>query len=388
LAAFTGKRELIFFDTLTGTELSQFTYHRAPNDITFSPDGTQVAVAGDGGQIKICDTLPAHEALVNIHQPGFFGLVYDPQGERLAASGVDGTIKIWDAISGKEQHSLSLPNEPVDFRVGLAFSPDGSLLATGGVGKIIIWEPASGEQVMTLTGHSEQQIEWISFSPDGKRLATVSFDGVGIVWDLASGVEVFTIHDESEWVFNFVYSPNGKVLASVGSFGMADGFARFWDASTGEEAGIIPIGKGTSSIDFSPDGEHLVTGSVVAGAVWDTTSMEKVFDLNEENAFVAVRYSPDGRSIASGSWDGVVKLWNAETGQELLTLGQFSQPIFGIDFTPDGKTLAVSSWDGVVRTYIIDIEQLIAVANTRLTRSFSEVECQKYLHTDTCPDEP
>ena len=93
----------------------------------------------------------------------------------------------------------------------------------------------------------------------------------------------------------------------------------------------------------------------------------------------------DGKRLASAGSDGNVKVWDAETREELLSIYIHPFGISDVEFSPDGKQLYASVRDGTTRAYLLDVDELITVAQTRLTRTLTEGECQKYLHLDTCP---
>ena len=100
----------------------------------------------------------------------------------------------------------------------------------------------------------------------------------------------------------------------------------------------------------------------------------------------ALAFSPDGRLLATGSKDTTVKIWEVATGRELQTLFGAAGEVTSVAFSrPDGAHLAVASGDGVVRVYVLPIEDLMALAQSRVTRSLTPEECQKYLHVEQCP---
>jgi WD40 repeat protein len=99
-------------------------------------------------------------------------------------------------------------------------------------------------------------------------------------------------------------------------------------------------------------------------------------------------YSPDGKSFATASDDGTTTLWEAATGQELLTLSGHDGGVLAVAFSPDGTRLATGGVDGTVRIYLLRIEDLVTLARSRLTRTWTTQECQRYLHVESCPAAP
>ena len=100
-----------------------------------------------------------------------------------------------------------------------------------------------------------------------------------------------------------------------------------------------------------------------------------------------VAFSPDGTRLATASTDKTAKVWDATSGREVHTLAGHTDNVYGVAFSPDGTHLATASTDKTVRLYAMNIEDLLALARTRVTRSLTDKECQKYLH-DQCPPAP
>jgi WD40 repeat protein len=100
---------------------------------------------------------------------------------------------------------------------------------------------------------------------------------------------------------------------------------------------------------------------------------------------MGVAFSPDGKRLATASLDKTAKVWDVSSGQESLTLTGHTDGLRGVSFSPDGKRLATASADGTVRVHLLDVEELKALARSRVTRSLRPEECKKYLHVDQCP---
>jgi WD40 repeat protein len=234
-----------------------------------------------------------------------------------------------------------------------------------------------------------------AYSPDGSMLATSSDDLTIILWDSVTGEKLHTLlgHKTAsasvppfEGVVAIDFNPQGNILSSAG----ADGTAKLWDVSTGDLIMDLEAHPGSGVIDiaFSPQGDNLITSGFDGNAiVWDVTSGESRFILSGHSGPVmGVAYSPDGKYIATGSSDGTAKIWDSGTGQLLHNFEGHSLGLLEVAFSPDGKYLATSSQDGTVRFYVLSLPELIELAQSRITRSLTEGECQQYLHEEECPD--
>jgi WD40 repeat protein len=141
---------------------------------------------------------------------------------------------------------------------------------------------------------------------------------------------------------------------------------------------------------FSPDGRRLVIGGHFGVAkVLDAATGQALLNLSGHTSTVLhVAFSPDGSTVATASSDGTAKLWDTITGTELLTLTGHGGLGGGVAFSPDGTRLVTAGADGTARVYLLRLEELIALAKSRVTRSLTPEECQKYLHLKQCPPEP
>jgi WD40 repeat protein len=163
-----------------------------------------------------------------------------------------------------------------------------------------------------------------------------------------------------------------------------------WDAVTGKELLILTgPNRPVRQVVFSPDGTRLATASFDGTAkVWGAASGKELFTLSGHvNNVLSVAFSPDGKTTATASLDKTAKLWDAITGKELLTLHAPTE-LTSVAFSPDGTQLAVAGRDGTSRIYLLNIEDLLALAKQRVTRSLTTEECQQYLHVNTCPTSP
>jgi predicted NACHT family NTPase len=190
----------------------------------------------------------------------------------------------------------------------------------------------------------------VCFSPDGRRLATASFDQTVKVWDSTRSQELLTLKGHTAPVFGVCFSPDGTRLASAS----ADRTVMVSDSTRGRQLLALKGHTGkVSSVCFSPDGTRLASASGDQTVkVWDSTSGKELLTLKGHSGGVrGVCFSPDGTRLASASGDQTVKVWDSTSGKELLTLKGHTDTVFGVCFSPDGTRLASASADMTVRVW-------------------------------------
>lgn len=231
-----------------------------------------------------------------------------------------------------------------------AFSPDGSLFATGDVeGKICLWKVADGQQLLTLRGH----IGWVwalTFSPDGRMLASGSSDTEVRLWDVHSGECLQVLKGHTDWVWAVSFNPDGRMLASSSS----DTTIRLWNVLSGQCHQVLKEHTGAvGCVRFSPDGKMLASGSHDTSVrLWSVRDGYCLKVLRRHIKGVrSVAWSPDGYTLASGSEDTSVQLWKVQTGEIIRTLQGHKSGVWTVNFSPDGNTLASSGHDTFVQLW-------------------------------------
>ena len=251
-----------------------------------------------------------------------------------------------------------------------AFSPDGRTLATSSFdGTLVLWDTVRHERLGRAyrTTIAEglrpeyRSINQVAFSPDGRTLALACGDARVRLLDVATRrPKGAALEGHTDWVESVAFSPDGKTLASVGW----DGTMRLWDAATGRPRGraIRASAKALDAVVFSPDGRLLATASNDGTVrLWDvaTRRAAALYRANTQ-AVRSLAFSPDGRLLVAGGGDRTVRLWDVRRSRQLgAPLRGYRGSVWGLSFSPDGRTLAsagdsrVLLWD-VARRRMLD----------------------------------
>lgn len=231
----------------------------------------------------------------------------------------------------------------------VSFSPDGKYIASGSTDhKIILWDVTKRSSVGTLMGHSDLVLAAV-FSPDGKILASGSRDKKIVLWDVASCQPLRTLggwfSGHSELVNSVVFSPDGQTLVSGGW----DSKVILWDVASGKPRHTLKGHFGwVYSVAISPDGLIVASGSRDQTIIlWNAKTGQQIRTIDSEFGLVnVVAFSPDGRTLAAGGFQpNQILLWDVETGERIGTLSGHTERVNAVMFSPDGKTLASGSRD-------------------------------------------
>jgi WD40 repeat protein len=381
LASASSDGTVQLWNPLTGQRIGNALHGHtsAVSAVAFSPDGKMLAFAGADRMIHLWNSStrqPQGDPL-NGHAGAVTSVAFSPDGTLLASGSEDQTVRLWDVSTGKPV------GEPIrghrDTVNAVVFSPKGQLLASGGGDNIVMLADFSaGSPIAVPLDGLARGSAGLVFSPDGKLLASGSSTGVIKVWDVAQrrqyGKWVVAqgsreIRDQSGRVIGFssshlfieslAFHPNGKLLVS----GSLDGLLELRDVATGQQIGRSFRHPGeVRAVAFSPDGKMVASvGSRATVVLWDAELQQPIATLKghrteepgvnapQQLDVYSVAFSPDGKMLASGSFDKSIILWDVAAKKPLRPpLAGHQAWVDSIAFRPDGRVLASADVAGVI----------------------------------------
>ena len=340
--------EIRVWDVNTGDELLSFTtgHTGGTGALAFSPDSSILA-GGQGKTIQLWNARTLTQLSNRIDTNGYTAFVFSPDGNTVTSvkgftftkrtrdafvkESVLGTLSFWDTRTGSR-----LTEFPVESHKGEAPELPGKIsssMSTGGMGNNIVVFSKNGHMLATALNSDR--------ATKSSRFTVLLWE----VWEDPRRQSQLTLKGHTDTINTLTFTPNGKMLAS----GSDDGTIRLWDSSTGTQLLSLSSEK-TNSLAFSMDGKTLASVSNFSQIqLWNISTGKQLTSLKEQNDSVTVlAFSADSNILASGSRDGVIQLWDISTGNKLTDLKGHVDWVSTLSFSPDGKALVSGSSEGAI----------------------------------------
>ena len=318
--------------------------------VSYSPvNPSIVASAGTNGEIKLWNLRNGTSVTLGRHDDTVNSIAFSPDGTLLASGGDDHVLKLWDV---NHKHPIATRDHITDRTrsqvKAVTFSPDGRMIATGGR-HAKLWDAYTLNQIVTFQHH-----EWVwsvAFSTDGTLLATGDNSGQVNVWDLQNHRAVTQLYADADSVYTVQFSPDDQILAGAGYAGQV----KLWNVPNWEPHGTLTSNSTISEISFSPDSSTLAATNYKSIHLWTVGIGENIVTLTGHTDWVrTTTFSPDGNRLISSGADGTVRIWDVTP---YSTLNQDMVRV--VYFTPRDRIAQPGIWHKL-DTLIRDVQRFYA----------------------------
>jgi WD40 repeat protein len=326
----------------------------------FSPDGRRFLTGASDKTVRLWNIATGQQTAVLPHEHQVQVTAFSPDGTFLVTGTTEGAVRLWETATG--QFRADLPHRHRDGVQTVAFSPNGRTILTGGAdGKVWLWDVATPDRPRFQQPFLHKgAVVAAAFSPNGQKVLTGSHDATACLWDVATGKECLGSplrHGNEVW--SVAFSPDGDTVAT----GSADGTARLWVAATGRLLEpSLEHRRGVTAVAFSRDGQIVATASADWTAqLWNTATRQPLsLPLLHPGRVTGVRFSPDSKTIVTWGTDNNVRVWEvlatqnwlvAATPKPVGSLLHHQGEVRAVAFSPDGRSILTGSRDGFARLW-------------------------------------
>ncbi|MDP8957524.1 MAG: hypothetical protein M3N24_11345 [Actinomycetota bacterium] len=429
------------WDTATGTKLFDLAGHAARiNKVRFSPNGrlaltasfdgtaglwdvtsgerlalltgtTQAIVTAEftddahvitaGDDARLWEVPQGAVSAIAAHEAPLFDMAFSPDGRRLATGGQrDGLARIWDVDRGEQ---LAEMRHDPDAFVSIDVSSDGRSLLTSDYYALAtqasnpdpprLWDLRTARRIREFPVLAGDPLgvcgAWCpatraALSPDGRMVAISSYDGQLRVFNTRTGRRVRVLTPRKREPFDWTeWSPDGRIILTIGRQFIVDYTPRMWDTRTWEELPPLPTEEGSTPTRprFSRDGRFLAIHRGAVTKIYEVATRRVVAEFRHRGTARDAAFTRDGRLVVTAS-DAGASIWDLASQRRLADLPGHPGEVFAVRFTPDGR-IATGGVDGVVRFFRCEVcqpvDELLEVARGRVTRGLTEAERSRFL---------
>jgi WD40 repeat protein len=377
LATGAGDNSVRVWNRTAGTELAALTPTGRIGAVAVSPDSRWLATGSPGNDVQLWNAQSQGSPLgaLSGHEAEVSALAFSPSGRQLASGDNRGKLRLWRLESNAPNGAAKwvFERELVGHNGSISamrFTPDGERLVTAsGDHTCAQWNLATGEELRDVVLSHADWVSSLDLSADGKFALTTCDDGFARVWRLADAAPIAAVKSPGTAFKSGGFSPDGStaVLAASG-----DKIVHLWNVSIAE-AGLDADASRTVATEvfldfntlggevwaamFAPDGRHILTIGGNDATMWDIGSRRPVIRYSPHGAVASAAVSPDGKLVATGSWDHSAKIWDVDTGRAVHKLEGHAGYVNSVEFSPDGTELLTASDDGTARLWNVQTGQ-------------------------------
>ena len=350
------------FDMQSDSVIMTLNGHTKPIEaLSFSADGKSLLSASDDHTIRLWNLKTKKQTRIwEGHRWEVNSICFLPDGERFVSTSNDGDVRIWDISMAHSSYTFDKHSDAI---AGVAYNFDGSIIASASWDKsILVWDAKTKQILHRLLGHTKDVLN-VEFSPNGKQLVSCSRDHTIRIWDINKGSLIKNIDCYGYDTPIATFSHDGHYMVSTSGESIV-----FWDTDIWQIVHQTKqFGTYYNSVSCNPKGRYVVSASYTYSAnlidkytisIWDLETGEKVKSIETKASIQDVKYSPDGKMIASTMGRNFA-LWNAATGDLIHTFEGHRDDVTSICFSPNGQWIVSASQDKQIKVWNVPTRTLL-----------------------------